>query len=267
MEPLTSKQKDIELILTSIRNKRSIPFVKGLFRTVNQLYRECIDRAQEKLQDDNSEDEQPVSTVPTVTLSQLKDQQGGEGIMTELDMIDDVLNIVKAGADVDYRYLIAVSMAYSNSLLSFLIYPHKRLQLYLVDICVAAGDFVTLQHLVNFHVILDSVELLERLVNLRDTVVEEKDRIWITQTTIDTAKRLRRSSVVVDTLIKNRRIHEIADYLRKYDSEYPIESVFDQIVDEEDRSAFWKQIEIWSLSSQEGGKPLLSQRLVMVNTR
>ena len=246
------------------------------------MYRECIDRAQDRLTggtEDSGDDDQSRPAVPTITLAQLKESVGeGESIITELDMVGLVLEVVKGEAQVGavsagegpipgYQYLLTVSMAYAQSLLSFLIYPHRRLQHFLFDLCVESRNLPTLQQLVNFHVILDSGDLLEKLGDLESKLGEP----WMAQTRLDTAKRMKRTDVVVQCLIAQERTIEIVEYLRRFDAKYEIEKVFDQLknVHAVDRQAVWEQVEVWNTSPglEEANRPVLSHRVIMLNSR
>lgn len=278
--------KDLELILNSVRNRRSIQYMKGLFKTVNQLYRERIDRVQDNAslseEEDSPQEDRRRSISPTITLAQLKESlPAGESVITELDMLAGVLEKVKHEVALDesdtaglsgsapieaYRYLLTVTIAYANSLLSYLIYPHKRLQIFMVDLCKASRNFVTLQQLINFHVVLDSSELLEQLTHMESLFPGER---WIPQTRLDIAKRLRQTETVIDCLVKQNRENEIIEYIRKHDCEYRIEKLFDSLrnVAAANKKKLWQQVELWNIAPTEEPRPVLSHRIVVLMSR
>lgn len=263
--------KDIELVLNAIRNKRSHTFMKSLFRTINKSYRECIDRAQDRLA---VQIEGPASTI---TLTQLKDSLvAGETVITELDMVDNVFGVIKAeiartvrqhgGPHIgEYQYFLSIVMAYAQSLLGYLIYPHRRLQMFLFDLCIDSNNLSTLQQLINFHVILDTPDLLERLTDLLTGGPS-----WIGQILLDVAKRMQRTNIVVETLFHLDRSMEIVEYIQKNDPGFEIEQVFNlmkKFPQCNSRSDIWKQIELWNIMSNDDvGKPVLSHQVVMMNS-
>lgn len=222
-----------------------------------------------------SGDERPPSS--TITLSQLKDSvPEGETVITELDMVEGVLEVIKleiAGNVSDtsatpipeYQYFLSIVTAYAQSLLAFLIYPHRRLQMFMFDLCVDSNNVTTLQQLVNFHVILDTQDLLDRLVKLRDT---QTPPIWIRQILLDVAKRMQRTDVVVETLLQLRRPMEVIEYIRKFDHGYEIEKVFSQLRMHRsvNRRVLWSQVELWNLTAGDDHKPVLSHQVIMMNS-
>ena len=180
-------------------------------------------------------------------------------MITEIEMIDQVFKRIEKTSE-NKRYILTVVMAYANSLLSFFIYPHKRLQLYLIDVCVECDNLVTLQQLLNFHVVLDSKELLDKL----ESTFPDPPK-WLQQTIMDLGKRLSNTDVVVKELVNQKRFCEVVDYIRKYDPSYPIDKVMDMISDPGDRKILWKKVELWNISSGESlSRPVLSHRVIML---
>ena len=274
-----TKSKDLELILNSVRGRKSLQFVKSLFKTVNRLYRECIDRVQTKsaaassLQDDIDGQASRI-VYPSVTLTQLLEEAPeGSSVITELDMVDHVFVLLKEdlmhgnSPNVSVNYLVAVAMAYCSSLLSFFIYPHKRLQIFMFDLCVDCDRMSSLQQLLNFHVILDSNELLDKLTDLD----KQNSMPWVSQCRIDVAKRMKKTEVVVRTLIAKGREDEVVEYLRKEDPRFDIESLLKVLNDlGQDGSGLigkklWNQIQLWNISSDEC-KPVLTRDVVLANS-
>lgn len=279
-----TKQQDLELIVNSIRNRRSIAFMKGLFRTVNQIYRECIDRVQETDQvsdSDLSSDEYviPKKAVPTISLSQLKDSIGdNDSVITELDMVEQVLVAMQEEikscpsrssqtiSPPDLSYLLTVSVAYANCLLSYLIFPHRRLQTFLLSLCEEAQDFTTLQYLLNFRVIMDSPEVLDTLSRLCETSGDT--HAWLHLARMDMAKRIGRTDIVLDCLLKQERALDLVEYIRANDPSFEIEKLFALLSKYNiRRTDIWDQIEAWNTSPGlgEGERPVLSHRVIMLN--
>ena len=271
-----TKPQDLELIANSIRSKRSISFMKGLFRTVNQLYRECIDRAQEDHSGtDNSDDEaQRHKSVPTVSLAQLKETlSDGESVITDIDMVESVLEVVRAESRdnrcVDEKYLLAVSMAYANSLLSFLIFPHRRLQAFIFSLAAEIEDFPTVQHLLNYRVVMDSQEALDQLAILHEKFGTQKP--WIVLSYMDMAKRLGKTEIVLECLLQQNRSLELIEYLRNNDPAFPIERLFNIISNHPhvNRKAVWALVDAWNVTPglKESERPILSHRVIMLNSQ
>jgi hypothetical protein len=274
-----TKSKDLELILNSIKARKSLQFVKSLFKTVNRLYRECIDRVQTKssaissLQDDMDTQASRI-VYPSVTVTQLLEEvPEGLTVITELDVVDHVFSPLKqalidgCSPDVSSTYLIAIAMAYCSSLLSFFIYPHKRLQLFMFDLCVDCEKPSSLQQLLNFHVILDSNELLEKLA-----VLEMSNAFpWVSQCRIDVAKRMKKTQLVIKTLIVRGREDEVVEYLRKEDPSFDVESLLSILTElGKDVSGpvakkLWNQIQLWNISS-DVTKPVLTRDIVLGNS-
>jgi len=277
-----TKPQDIELIANSIRARRSIPFMKGLFRTVNQLYRECIDRAQAQCDDsgtDHSDDEtQARQCVPTVSLAQLKEALSeGESVITDIDMVESVLEILQSEVNenathtttnIDEKYLLAVSMAYANSLLSFLIFPHRRLQAFIFSLAAEIEDFPTVQHLLNYHVVMDSPETLELLGSLHSRYSSTQP--WMVLAYMDMAKRMGRTEIVIECLLQQNRSLELVEYVRSNDPSFHIEKMFNLIskYPNVNRKHIWEQVEAWNVSPglNESELPVLSHRVVMLNS-
>jgi hypothetical protein len=270
-----TKSKDLELILNSINARKSLQFVKSLLKTVNRLYRECIDRVQTKssalssLQDDLDAQSSRI-VYPSVTVTQLLEEvPEGSSVITELDMVDHVFTPLKqelvdgSSQNVSSTYLVAVAMAYCSSLLSFFIYPHKRLQLFMFDLCIDCQKPSSLQQLLNFHVILDSNELLEKLAGLEMTTPFS----WVSQCRMDVAKRMKKTQLVIKTLIVSGREDEVVEYLRKEDPSFDVESLLSILSDLDQDVAgpvakkLWNQIQLWNISS-DATKPLLTRDVV-----
>ena len=265
--------------MNSIRARKSLQFVKSLFKTVNRLYRECIDRAQTRsaalssLQDDIDGQASRI-VYPSVTVTQLLEEvPEGSSVITELDMVDQVFSLVKQdliegnSLNLTTTYLMSVTMAYCSSLLSFFIYPHKRLQMFMFDLCVDCNKMSSLQQLLNFHVILDSNELLEKLGQLEAS----RPSPWVSQCRIDVAKRMKKTETVVRILITQRREDEVVEYLRKDAPTFDIESLLKVLSDMGQDSSgavakkLWNQIQLWNISSDEH-KPILSRDVVLANS-
>ena len=246
------------------------------------MYRECIDRVHNAAltgADDSEQDEKRVS-VPTVTLSQLKDSvEDGKSVITEIDVVSVVLEVVKREIEskhfsseesphvLDLGYLLTVSVAYAHSLLSVLIYPHKRLQLFLLSLATESGHFNTLHQLLNFHVLMDSTELLENLEIIDARYGEQYS--WISMARLDMAMRMGRTDQVIDCLIKQDRAIAIVEYIRRFDPSYDIEHLF-LILKERKVSwkMIWEQIESWSMRPglAQSEKPVLPRNLILMNT-
>ena len=263
------KSQDLEMIANSIRSKRSVAFMKGLFRTINHLYRECIDRTQTAAGDpsggDGSDDE-AAQSVPTVSLTQLHDMiSDGESIITELDMVDTVLEVLR-GEKIDGNYLLTISMVYANSLLAFFIFPHRKLQSFLFSLSVETENVTTLQHLLNFRLIMDSTEILDQLGDLEETIGTGS---WISLARMDMAKRLGKTETVIESLLKQNRGLELVEYIRANDPTYEIEKLFNQITKFKNlnRKAVWEQVEAWNITPglKDVDRPVLSHKVVMLN--
>lgn len=271
-----TKTQDLELVLNSIRSKRSIAFVKGLFRTLNQLYRECIDRVQERAAGDNdaSDDEEVKPHVPTISLADLRSSlSNGESVITEIDMVENVFETIEReihstsseeSPGKNHQYLLAVTMAYASSLLSFLIFPHRRLQTFLLELTVDSRSYTSLRQLLNFHVIMDSPEVLEKLGSI------PAREPWVSLARLDMAKRMNRTDIVVECLFEQDRSREVIEYVRRYDPKFEIEKVFNLLGKNvtQTRKAVWEQVETWNVTPGllEDDRPVLSHRVVMLNS-
>jgi hypothetical protein len=264
--------KDIELILNSIRKKRSMTYMKSLFRTVNKLYRDSIDKAQAKFESIGVEevavedDRRTKIKYPAITLAQLKEViPDGETIITEIDMVTDVFSVVRDEVTVsvssneplrEYHHLLTVVMSYCESLLSYYIYPHKRLQIFLFDICVESRNYSTLQQLISFHVILDSSDVLEKLESILHLP-------WVPQCRLDAAKRVGNTRVVIESLLAIGRPDEIVPYVRVHDPSYNLDNLF-QLLPISTHRQIWKQIELWNVSPGKTiNLPVLSREIIM----
>lgn len=213
----------------------------------------------------------------TITLTQLKESLApGEKVITELDLVENVFDIVKSeisktipinapinGPMIEYQYFFSIVMAYAQSLLGFLIYPHRRLQMFMYDLCIDSNNMSGLQQLLNFHVILDSTDLLDRLILL----FKSKKVSWSAQTLLDVAKRMARTDVVTDTLLELDRPMDIIEYIRMNDLKYEIEKVFVSLkkYPNVNKSIIWSQVELWNLTTCEI-KPILSHQVIMLNS-
>ena len=259
--------------------------MKGLFKTVNQLYRECIDRVQAAAdhsasEESGEEDFVPLKAVPTVSLAELRERStDGDSIITEIDMVEQVFETIKSeisrntaqeqmeAAVPDVNYLLAVATAYASSLLSFLIFPHRRLQTFLFTLAAESKNFVTLQYLINFRVVMDSPEILSQLTAL----AEQNDQKWLRQARMDMAKRMRRTDIVVECMIQEGRSLELVEYVRANDPRFEIEKLF-SIVSKQNaphRASLWEQVEAWNVTPglSETERPVLSHKVVMLNAR
>jgi hypothetical protein len=231
-----------------------------------QLYRECIDRVHEKTEGDRSVSDHEGEEnpgVPTVTLSQLKESVGdGEFVMTEIDVVGAVFEVLKSEVDSsitetggcaplqEYEYLLTLAVAYAHSLLSVLIYPHKKLQQFLFNLATISRHFNTLQQLLNFHVIMDSTELLDSLANLE--VKYGSEISWIALTRLDTAMRMRKTEIVVDCLIKQKRSVEICDYIRRHDPQFDMDKLVHAVSERNiNLEMLWEQHEIRNRSHEK----------------
>jgi len=219
------------------------------------MYRESIDRVHGS---DTRSDPQT-----SITVAQLLESlpEGSSGVITELDMVDQVFTKIDS-SEVSHPFFLAVIMAYAHSLLSLYIYPHKRLQSYMFELCVSMNNFACLQQLINFHVILDSPELLERLHDLEKL---HGTGSWISQARLDTAKRMKRTDIVINCLMTSNRSDEIVGYIRSHDPEFSIDELFSLLSAFStrcDSTEVWKQIELWNVSS-DTMKPRLSQNVVL----
>jgi hypothetical protein len=195
----------------------------------------------------------------SITVAQLLESVvDGESIITELDMVDQVFQRVDISL-VSGVFFLAVVMAYAESLLSCFIYPHKRLQMFIFDLCVETKNYACLQQLVNFHVILDSNELLDKLTHLEPSVP------WVDQAKLDMAKRMKRTDIVIKFLHESGRSDEIIGYLRSEDPQYEIDKLFHILGSsstDDVHQKIWKQIELWNTSS-DSIKPILSHNVVL----
>ncbi len=249
-------------------------FMKGLFRAVNQLYRECIDRSQGiDNQESDSEKSDVESTedfrsVPTISLSQLNQTvSDGEAIITEIDIVSRVFEKLKSEKETDLNYLLTVAMAYANSLLSFLIFPHRKLQAFLFTLSIDTSNFTTLQYLLNYRVIMDSTDTLDHLGVLEDRI--GKTHSWISLIRMDMAKRMRKTEIVIECLLRNNRALEIVEYVRANDPKFEIEKLFNLVSRYKniERKNLWEQIEAWNISPglKDTDRPVLSHKVVMLN--
>ncbi len=254
-------------------------FMKSLFRTINKMYRECIDKAQSKYfaepgdEEALEDDRRTKIKYPAITLAQLKESiPEGETIITELDMVSEVFSVIReeikyavskqpipnaeTGPMPEFHHLLTVVLCYCESLLAHFIYPHKRLQVFLFDLCVESRNFPTLQQLLSFHVILDSSDIVEKL----STIIHLP---WAAQCQLDAAKRASNTKIVIERLLTLNRPEEIVPYLRKNDPNFDLEALFGlTTVTPPVRKQLWRQIELWNVSSAKV-KPTLTREIIM----
>ena len=164
----------------------------------------------------------------------------------------------------NHQYLLAVTMAYASSLLSFLIFPHRRLQTFLLELTVDSRSYTSLRQLLNFHVIMDSPEVLEKLGSI------PAREPWVSLARLDMAKRMNRTDIVVECLCEQDRSREVIEYVRRYDPKFEIEKVFNLLGKNvtQTRKAVWEQVETWNVTPGllEDDRPVLSHRVVMLNS-
>ena len=223
-------------------------------------------KLESKADESDLDDERARISYPAITLSQLKEAVlDGESIITELDMVNEVFTVAKSEIHADFEgnqpipefhYLLTLVMSYAESLLSYFIYPHKRLQSFLFDLCVDSRNFPTLQQLINFHVILDSAEFLDKLEPLSHLP-------WAKQTRLDTAKRMHKTDIVIQCLLAENRADEIIEYLRQSDHSFDIQKLIELVNDHDEvKKMILKQVELWNIST-DPAKPVLSRGVIM----
>ena len=145
----------------------------------------------------------------------------------------------------EYEYLLTVSVAYAHSLLSVLIYPHRRLQQFLFALASQSRHFTTLHQLLNFHVLMDAPELLEGLESLESRYGAQIE--WIALARLDMAMRMRKTDVVIDCLIKQNRSLEIVEYIRRFDANFDIKNLFSILEDRHvNIEVISEQIDLWT---------------------
>ncbi|KAF4652661.1 hypothetical protein FOZ61_009463 [Perkinsus olseni] len=153
-----------------------------IFDAANASYRECIERT-------------PLlggESGAMVSLARLLESAGSRTILTEVDAVDCVFHpvlcsllpdcpqpplapgsseLLRYGLDhsrescrlMEVQRLVSQVLIFCRSLLALSVYPHRRVQLFLFDLCVVAHQQHLLQQLLHYHVLLDSVEIVERL--------------------------------------------------------------------------------------------------------
>ncbi|KAF4655753.1 hypothetical protein FOL47_009287 [Perkinsus chesapeaki] len=153
-----------------------------IFDATNSSYRECIERTPLLGGDSGA----------TVSLARLLESAGNRTILTEVDAIDYVFHpvlcsilpdcpeaplapastaLLQYGIDhvpdstrlTKLKRLLSEVLIYCRSLLALSVYPHRRVQLFLFDLSVIAHQQHWLQQLLHYHVLLDSMEIVERL--------------------------------------------------------------------------------------------------------
>ncbi|EER03047.1 hypothetical protein Pmar_PMAR001792 [Perkinsus marinus ATCC 50983] len=183
-----------------------------IFDATNASYRECIERT-------------PLlggESGAMVSLARLLESAGSRTILTEVDAVDCIFHPVlcsilpdcprpplTAGSTELLRYglectpessclqklrkLLSQVLIFCRSLLALSVYPHRRVQLFLFDLCVVARQQHWLQQLLHYHVLLDSAEIVERLDFMWRYDIGQSDTrsiSWSQQCMMDMAWRL-----------------------------------------------------------------------------
>ncbi|PHJ25460.1 hypothetical protein CSUI_000693 [Cystoisospora suis] len=150
------------------------------------------------------------------------DAEGGKGPAEE--------DMIVGGA---IPYVLSVALEYMRSLLSHQVLPHRVLQTFIFDVCVFFRRGDILRQLMQYHVLLDSPDMLQRLcliwqhLRLRAGVCAycARDERWTQQACLDMALRHRDWSAIVSILIQLKEYTRVVPLLRRYGvSSYPLKA-------------------------------------------
>ncbi|XP_026190368.1 uncharacterized protein LOC34620070 [Cyclospora cayetanensis] len=149
------------------------------------------------------------------------------------------LTLRKGRSSSSLPYILSVAAEYTRTLLMLQVFPHKVLQAFLFDCCAffKRGDF--LRQLLQYHLLLDSVDLLERLYvvwrQLAATTAAgdrsaARDERWLRQACLDAALRLRDWRTIVSILLACKQHKEIIPLLRQHGaSDFPLKTILRSI--------------------------------------
>ncbi|KAL8424478.1 hypothetical protein Efla_003503 [Eimeria flavescens] len=111
-----------------------------------------------------------------------------------------VLSSRRGNTSSELPYILSVALEYTRSLLTLQIFPHKVLQAFLFDACAFFKRGDVLKQLLQYHLLLDSVELGERLFVIWRQLAAAaaagdsaaaRDECWLRQACLDAALRLK----------------------------------------------------------------------------
>ncbi|CEL96954.1 unnamed protein product [Vitrella brassicaformis CCMP3155] len=126
-------------------------------------------------------------------------------------------------------YLMSVALEYMRSLLNLQILPHRILQAFVFEVGVFFEQDSLLQQLLQYHVLLDSIDLAQRLFGLW----KRTGYAWARQACLDMSLRLREWSLIADVLIDLKEYLDVVPMLRRHGvSTYPIKEFLHKVADD-----------------------------------
>ncbi|OEH74684.1 hypothetical protein cyc_03367 [Cyclospora cayetanensis] len=139
------------------------------------------------------------------------------------------LTLRKGRSSSSLPYILSVAAEYTRTLLMLQVFPHKVLQAFLFDCCAffKRGDF--LRQLLQYHLLLDSVDLLERLYvvwrQLAATTAAgdrsaARDERWLRQACLDAALRLRDWRTIVSILLACKQDPQLINAIGEVSNEF-----------------------------------------------
>lgn len=119
-------------------------------------------------------------------------------------------------------YELSAALEYMRSLMNQQILPHRVLQTFVFDLCLYCNQDELIRQLLQYHVLLDSVDIAQRLSDLWRLT----DYPWAQQSCLDMAARLQEWSFVVDIMLLRKQYAKIVPTLRRRRvTSYPLKHV------------------------------------------
>ncbi|PFH34023.1 hypothetical protein BESB_071750 [Besnoitia besnoiti] len=134
-------------------------------------------------------------------------------------------------ASSEIPYVLRTALEYMRSLLSQQVLPHRVLQTFIFDACVFFKRGDILRQLLQYHILLDSPDIIKRLfivwsllrARRRRCLASARDERWIRQACLDMALRQRDWPKLVEILIQLKQYTRVVPLLRRYAvSSYPL---------------------------------------------
>lgn len=132
-------------------------------------------------------------------------------------------------------YLLSVAAEYTRTLLMLQIFPHKVLQAFLFDACAFFKRGDVLKQLLQYHLLLDSVDLVERLFVVWQQLAAAaaagdrsaaRDERWLRQACLDAAVRQRDWGTIVSILLSCKQHKDIIPLLRQHGAcDFPLNRI------------------------------------------
>lgn len=195
------KFKAFELIRTAIRRQASLLTFSSFFEAVNSNYKTAaLERRHMRRRSETSFSELKVESGVTVLL------QSDLSSLVFTPLFDDT--------SVDNFFLGAVLTEYVHSLSQMRLAVHQGIQELLLRVLVRGHSFPTLQQLIQYHVITDSVETAQFLIALASPSVEAPYPPAF-QLGVDMLARVKATADIAYSLIEHSLLLESLPILRE----------------------------------------------------